>query len=161
LVAGLCRLGQWFRAASPAVIHGMLAGIGILIVSSQIHVMVDDRPRQDGLSNLLSIPEALRKALPTPGWENHEQPRPRLELLQTVGKLHEQQSEIAGRVAQIAASHHGDSAAHDEQHDKQLEPSKALQQATLEELKGLSEAGVSLGKRDADEFALPRAITSA
>src|SRR5687767_7913244 len=26
LLAGLLRLGQWFRAVSPAVIHGMLAG---------------------------------------------------------------------------------------------------------------------------------------
>ena len=30
LVAGLCKLGQWFRAVSPAVINGMLAGIGVL-----------------------------------------------------------------------------------------------------------------------------------
>src|SRR6185436_14557989 len=29
LVAGACRLGQWFRAVSPAVVHGMLAGIGV------------------------------------------------------------------------------------------------------------------------------------
>ncbi len=31
-VAGQLKLGQWFRAVSPAVIHGMLAGIGILIL---------------------------------------------------------------------------------------------------------------------------------
>ena len=35
LVAGLFKLGQWFRAVSPAVIHGMLAGIGVLIFASQ------------------------------------------------------------------------------------------------------------------------------
>jgi len=28
--AGTFKLGQWFRAVSPAVIHGMLAGIGVL-----------------------------------------------------------------------------------------------------------------------------------
>jgi MFS superfamily sulfate permease-like transporter len=28
LIAGIFRLGQWFRAVSPAVIEGMLAGIG-------------------------------------------------------------------------------------------------------------------------------------
>jgi MFS superfamily sulfate permease-like transporter len=38
LIAGLLKLGQWFRAVSPAVIHGMLAGIGVLI-SRQFHVM--------------------------------------------------------------------------------------------------------------------------
>ena len=30
LLAGVFRLGQWFRAVSPAVIQGMLAGIGVL-----------------------------------------------------------------------------------------------------------------------------------
>ena len=62
LIAGLARLGQWFRAISPAVIHGMLAGIGVLIFASQFHIMVDDKPRGSGIANLLSIPEALMKA---------------------------------------------------------------------------------------------------
>jgi MFS superfamily sulfate permease-like transporter len=35
LLAGVGRLGQWFRAISPSVIHGMLAGIGVLILASQ------------------------------------------------------------------------------------------------------------------------------
>ena len=35
LAAGAMRVGQWFRAVSPAVIHGMLAGIGVLIFASQ------------------------------------------------------------------------------------------------------------------------------
>src|SRR4051794_22702921 len=30
MVAGQFGLGRWFRAMSPAVIHGMLAGIGVL-----------------------------------------------------------------------------------------------------------------------------------
>ena len=63
LVAGVLRLGQWFRAVSPAVINGMLAGIGVLIFASQFHVMVDDAPRGSGLSNLLSIPDAVWKSL--------------------------------------------------------------------------------------------------
>ena len=41
VLAGLCRLGVWFRMTSPAVVAGMLAGIGILIVASQSHVMLD------------------------------------------------------------------------------------------------------------------------
>src|SRR3712207_4540913 len=57
LTMGLLRLGQWFRAVSPAVIHGMLAGIGMLIFASQFHVMVDDTPKGSGLRNLLHIPE--------------------------------------------------------------------------------------------------------
>lgn len=63
IAAGFLHLGQWFRAVSPAVIHGMLAGIGVLIFGSQFHVMVDDVPRGSGLTNLLYIPEAIVKGL--------------------------------------------------------------------------------------------------
>ncbi|HEY9662548.1 MAG TPA: SulP family inorganic anion transporter, partial [Allocoleopsis sp.] len=44
-LAGKFKLGQLFRAMSPAVIYGMLAGIGILIFASQFHVMIDDKPQ--------------------------------------------------------------------------------------------------------------------
>jgi MFS superfamily sulfate permease-like transporter len=63
LLAGLLGLGQWFRAVSPAVIRGMLAGIGVLIFASQFHVLVDDSPKGSGLDNLLSIPEAVWKGI--------------------------------------------------------------------------------------------------
>lgn len=63
LAAGIFRCGQWFRAVSPAVIQGMLAGIGVLIFASQFHVMIDDRPRDDGLANLLAIPESIWNGL--------------------------------------------------------------------------------------------------
>lgn len=59
LVAGQMRIGQWFRAMSPAVVHGMLAGIGVLIFASQFHVMLDDAPKQSGIMNLISIPAAI------------------------------------------------------------------------------------------------------
>ncbi len=60
-LAGRLKLGQFFRAVSPAVINGMLAGIGVLIFSAQFHVAVDDAPKGSGLSNLLSIPNAIYK----------------------------------------------------------------------------------------------------
>jgi MFS superfamily sulfate permease-like transporter len=63
ILAGACRLGQWFRAVSPAVVHGMLAGIGVLIVASQFHVMVDDKPHGHGLDNLVTLPGAVWKGL--------------------------------------------------------------------------------------------------
>jgi MFS superfamily sulfate permease-like transporter len=63
LIAGTLRLGRWFRAVSPAVIHGMLAGVGVLIVSSQFHVMLDDSPKQTGFANLASIPATAYEAL--------------------------------------------------------------------------------------------------
>lgn len=59
LAAGLFKLGQWFRAVSPAVIHGMLAGIGVLIFASQFHVMLDNKPIGTGIENFVGIPAAL------------------------------------------------------------------------------------------------------
>jgi len=65
--AGSLRLGQWFRAVSPAVIHGMLAGIGVLIFASQFHVMLDRKPIGTGIQNLLGIPGALTSAISAGG----------------------------------------------------------------------------------------------
>lgn len=71
-LAGKAGFGRAFQAVSPAVIKGMLAGIGVLIFSSQFHVMVDDKPRGGGLANLLSIPEAVAKGLtPADGTAHH------------------------------------------------------------------------------------------
>src|SRR5262245_52057375 len=44
VAAGFLRLGQWFRAVSPAVIEGMLAGIGIVIIATQFQFLVDGSP---------------------------------------------------------------------------------------------------------------------
>ncbi|MFP5455711.1 MAG: SulP family inorganic anion transporter, partial [Alphaproteobacteria bacterium] len=55
-VAGVFRLGGWFRAISPAVVHGMLAGIGALIVVGQFHVLFDAKPLANGLQNLAAMP---------------------------------------------------------------------------------------------------------
>ncbi|MEB0206147.1 SulP family inorganic anion transporter [Pseudomonas sp. CCC3.1] len=62
LVAGRLRLGCWFRVTAPAVVYGMLAGIGVLIVLSQVHVMLDATPQPSGLDNLLGFPAALTQA---------------------------------------------------------------------------------------------------
>jgi len=57
--AGLLRAGQLFRSISPAVIHGMLAGIGALIFAAQFHVMVDHAPKASGIANFAAIPESV------------------------------------------------------------------------------------------------------
>ena len=72
LGAGLLKLGCWFRAVSPAVIQGMLSGIGLLILASQFHVMVDDQPRGSGIQNLLSLPESLWKGLAPTDADPHQ-----------------------------------------------------------------------------------------
>jgi len=69
LVAGLTQLGaaglgvgRWFRAVSPAVLHGLLSGIGLTIVVSQVHIMADRTPPGAGLVDLLTLPEAVGPA---------------------------------------------------------------------------------------------------
>jgi MFS superfamily sulfate permease-like transporter len=59
LVAGLLKMGRWFRAISPEVIHGMLAGIGVLIVIQQFHVLLDRAPKHNGPANILGMGEAI------------------------------------------------------------------------------------------------------
>jgi len=77
LLAGFSRIGRLFRAVSPAVIQGMLAGIGVLIFAGQFHVMVDDTPpgtgqEFGGLINLATIPRAIWKGLiPQDGTPHH------------------------------------------------------------------------------------------
>lgn len=73
LLAGRLRLGCWFRVTAPAVVYGMLAGIGVLIVLSQIHVMFDTAPQPSGLQNLLEFPSTVaaachRNAQAPAGW---------------------------------------------------------------------------------------------
>lgn len=101
LIAGLMGYGRWFRAVSPAVIHGMLAGIGVLILSSQFHVMVDDSPKGSGIANLVSIPEAIEKGLPMPKMGTEEQRTSRRDFLKDFGALHEQQVQLRELVAEI------------------------------------------------------------
>ena len=72
IAAGALKVGQFFRAIAPAVVYGMLAGIGILIMGAQFHVMVDDKPRGTGLANLFSIPESIQKGIfPIDGSSHH------------------------------------------------------------------------------------------
>jgi MFS superfamily sulfate permease-like transporter len=63
ILAAWLQIGQWFRAVSPAIVHGMLAGIGALIFAGQFHVMIDDRPHGNGLDNVRSLPQAALKGL--------------------------------------------------------------------------------------------------
>ena len=77
IVAGKLRIGQWFRAVSPAVIKGMLAGIGILIFVSQFHVMLDHvamwhgEKAHGGIQYMATIPEAIMKCFSSDTTTNH------------------------------------------------------------------------------------------
>ncbi len=71
IIAGLARFGRRFQAVSPAVIRGMLAGIGILIVLSQFHVMLDRPIPGTGLDNVLGVPASVLAIFANPGDTAH------------------------------------------------------------------------------------------
>lgn len=60
MLAGVLKLGQWFRAVAPAVIQGMLIGIGVLIFTSQLHVCLDVDPAGKFLDNVAALPKSLQ-----------------------------------------------------------------------------------------------------
>ena len=157
LLAGVLRYGRWFRAVSPAVIHGMLAGIGVLIFASQFHVMVDDRPKGSGIANLVSIPEAIQKGLPMPVIGSTQERAARLDLLQGFGALHEQQvqlRELAAERIPIPRPKVANKAAEDDADElpdrSQLDPLAVLQQGLS---KRLTELVDKLNKRDVSQAA--------
>ena len=71
IVIGRMNLGPWFRAVAPAVIQGMLAGIGVLIFASQFHVMLELKPYKVGIMNILTMPKVVLEALTTGSQSSH------------------------------------------------------------------------------------------
>jgi len=70
-LAGFLKFGTYFRAVSPAVIRGMLAGIGIIIIAKQFHVMIDDDIEGSVLYNIVQIPSGMLKAITTGDERTH------------------------------------------------------------------------------------------
>ncbi|MPY37869.1 SulP family inorganic anion transporter [Streptomyces adustus] len=59
LALGALRLGRWFRAVSVAVVQGMLAGIGLVLIAGQVYALGDVAAPGDGpgkLAGLVSLP---------------------------------------------------------------------------------------------------------
>lgn len=72
ILTGLFGASKWFRAVSPAVVNGMLGGMGLIIIFTQFHIMLDDAPKESGFMNLLLIPETLMKGIfPFDGSSHH------------------------------------------------------------------------------------------
>jgi carbonic anhydrase len=59
LALGLSKLGRAALALSPAVVHGMLAGIGVVIALGQVHVVLGGDPHSSAWHNLRTLPGQL------------------------------------------------------------------------------------------------------
>ncbi len=69
---GILSFGKWFRAISPAIIQGMLAGIGISIFLSQFHIMLDSSPQNNFINNIKDLLSVIyNSVLPLDGSQHH------------------------------------------------------------------------------------------
>ena len=59
VVFGLSRVARAALAISPAVVHAMLAGIGITIALGQLHVLLGGSARTDAITNITELPTQL------------------------------------------------------------------------------------------------------
>ncbi|MEU3468247.1 SulP family inorganic anion transporter [Streptomyces sp. NPDC006687] len=59
---GALRLGRWFRAISLAVVHGMLAGIGLVLIAGQLYALSGVRAPGETLAKLGGVHELGARA---------------------------------------------------------------------------------------------------
>ncbi|MFD7323634.1 SulP family inorganic anion transporter [Streptomyces sp. NPDC059875] len=66
VLAGLAQLGlaalrvaRSALAVSPAIVHGMLAGIGVTIALAQLHIVLGGTPQSSAVANVLGLPAQL------------------------------------------------------------------------------------------------------
>lgn len=71
ILAGLAQLGlgclrvaRSALAVSPAIVHGMLAGIGVTIAVAQLHIVLGDTPQSSVPDNLRALPAQLASPRP-------------------------------------------------------------------------------------------------
>ncbi|MFJ3904524.1 SulP family inorganic anion transporter [Streptomyces sp. NPDC090025] len=69
VLAGLAQLGlaalkvaRSALAVSPAIVHGMLAGIGVTIALAQLHIVLGGTPQSSTVDNALGLPAQLAHA---------------------------------------------------------------------------------------------------
>lgn len=59
LLLGVLRVARAALAISPAIVHGMLAGIGTVIAVGQLHVVLGGSPQSSALANVAALPGQL------------------------------------------------------------------------------------------------------
>ncbi|WP_152364512.1 bifunctional SulP family inorganic anion transporter/carbonic anhydrase [Microlunatus speluncae] len=56
ILLGITKIGRLALSLSPAVVHGMLAGIGLTIAFQQLHVVLGGSPQSSLIKNLAELP---------------------------------------------------------------------------------------------------------
>ncbi|MFI9113690.1 SulP family inorganic anion transporter [Streptomyces venezuelae] len=71
VLAGLAQLGlsalrvaRSALAVSPAIVHGMLAGIGVTIALAQLHIVLGGTPQSSAVDNVMGLPSQLARIHP-------------------------------------------------------------------------------------------------
>ncbi|MFI0897175.1 bifunctional SulP family inorganic anion transporter/carbonic anhydrase [Streptomyces sp. NPDC020983] len=64
LLLGALRVARAALAVSPAIVHGMLAGIGAVIAVGQLHVVLGGSPHNSAVGNLVALPGQLTGSHP-------------------------------------------------------------------------------------------------
>ncbi|WP_371547258.1 SulP family inorganic anion transporter [Streptomyces sp. NBC_00554] len=64
LALGALRLGRWFRAVSVAVVQGMLAGIGLVLIAGQVYAMGDAAAPASGVGKVAGLGSLVGDADP-------------------------------------------------------------------------------------------------
>jgi carbonic anhydrase len=64
ILLGLSRIARTALAISPAVVHGMLAGIGVTISAGQLHVLLGGASHASALDSLLLLPDEVTAIQP-------------------------------------------------------------------------------------------------
>ncbi|THA25246.1 transporter [Streptomyces sp. RKND-216] len=65
LVLGRLRVARSVLVVSPAIVHGMLAGIGVTIALAQLHIVLGGSPESSAMANLAALPGQLADTRPT------------------------------------------------------------------------------------------------
>ncbi|MGI8334247.1 SulP family inorganic anion transporter [Actinomadura scrupuli] len=66
LIMGALKTGRWFRAISASVVHGMLGGIGVVIIVGQTYSLLGRPAHGSGLTGLMGLPGLLTRAVSEP-----------------------------------------------------------------------------------------------
>ncbi|WP_206796894.1 bifunctional SulP family inorganic anion transporter/carbonic anhydrase [Amycolatopsis sp. MtRt-6] len=59
ILLGLSRIARAALAISPAIVHGMLAGIGVTIVLGQLHVILGGKAQSSAVENVAALPAQI------------------------------------------------------------------------------------------------------